>query len=180
MRRTWGSCLRRVTARDCFSARAWRVAARATVVPCRISIPTNTKDATTAMNPSFSRIALPDFDSTTEHNAPSPGAMNRPGARCDAPGRMELRLPSAILARLGGQQQDRFAAVQSDASARTSGSTPRQNTTHKAPELRPGAWCDAPGRIRTCDLRIRSPLLYPAELRAPETRALGPRRKKKT
>ena len=25
---------------------------------------------------------------------------------------------------------------------------------------------DAPGRIRTCDLRIRSPLLYPAELRA--------------
>ena len=23
-----------------------------------------------------------------------------------------------------------------------------------------------PGRIRTCDLRIRSPLLYPAELRA--------------
>lgn len=26
--------------------------------------------------------------------------------------------------------------------------------------------CGAPGRIRTCDLRIRSPLLYPAELRA--------------
>ena len=25
-----------------------------------------------------------------------------------------------------------------------------------------------PGRIRTCDLRIRSPLLYPAELRAPK------------
>ena len=25
----------------------------------------------------------------------------------------------------------------------------------------------APGRIRTCDLRIRSPLLYPAELQAP-------------
>ena len=25
-----------------------------------------------------------------------------------------------------------------------------------------------PGRIRTCDLRIRSPLLYPAELRAPQ------------
>jgi hypothetical protein len=24
----------------------------------------------------------------------------------------------------------------------------------------------APGRIRTCDLRIRSPALYPAELRA--------------
>ena len=24
----------------------------------------------------------------------------------------------------------------------------------------------APGRIRTCDLRIRSPLLYPAELQA--------------
>ncbi|SVD90104.1 uncharacterized protein METZ01_LOCUS442958, partial [marine metagenome] len=23
--------------------------------------------------------------------------------------------------------------------------------------------------IRTCDLRIRSPLLYPAELRAPDT-----------
>ena len=28
----------------------------------------------------------------------------------------------------------------------------------------------APGRTRTCDLRIRSPLLYPAELRAPEAR----------
>ena len=28
---------------------------------------------------------------------------------------------------------------------------------------------NAPGRIRTCDLRIRSPLLYPAELRAPDT-----------
>ena len=26
-----------------------------------------------------------------------------------------------------------------------------------------------PGRIRTCDLRIRSPLLYPAELRAPDS-----------
>ena len=26
--------------------------------------------------------------------------------------------------------------------------------------------CYAPGTIRTCDLRIRSPLLYPAELRA--------------
>ena len=25
---------------------------------------------------------------------------------------------------------------------------------------------NAPGRIRTCDLRIRNPLLYPAELRA--------------
>ncbi len=25
---------------------------------------------------------------------------------------------------------------------------------------------NTPGRIRTCDLRIRSPLLYPAELRA--------------
>lgn len=29
----------------------------------------------------------------------------------------------------------------------------------------------APGRIRTCDLRIRSPLLYPAELRAPRRSA---------
>jgi hypothetical protein len=27
----------------------------------------------------------------------------------------------------------------------------------------------APGMIRTCDLRIRSPLLYPAELRGPIT-----------
>ena len=26
---------------------------------------------------------------------------------------------------------------------------------------------DAPGRTRTCDLRIRSPLLYPAELQGP-------------
>jgi hypothetical protein len=33
---------------------------------------------------------------------------------------------------------------------------------------------NAPGRTRTCDLRIRSPLLYPAELRAPQARALGP------
>ena len=33
---------------------------------------------------------------------------------------------------------------------------------------RPGATegANAPGRTRTCDLRIRSPLLYPAELRA--------------
>src|SRR3954463_14860633 len=27
-------------------------------------------------------------------------------------------------------------------------------------------FCGAPGRIRTCDQRIRSPTLYPAELRA--------------
>jgi hypothetical protein len=27
-------------------------------------------------------------------------------------------------------------------------------------------WDGTPGRIRTCDLRIRSPLLYPAELQA--------------
>ena len=32
---------------------------------------------------------------------------------------------------------------------------------------------NAPGRTRTCDLRIRSPLLYPAELRAPETAGFG-------
>ncbi len=29
------------------------------------------------------------------------------------------------------------------------------------------AFSGTPGRIRTCDLRIRSPLLYPAELQAP-------------
>ena len=29
-----------------------------------------------------------------------------------------------------------------------------------------GSETNAPGRIRTCDLRIRNPLLYPAELRA--------------
>ena len=35
----------------------------------------------------------------------------------------------------------------------------------------------APGRIRTCDLRIRSPLLYPAELRGPRgTRGVPPGR----
>ena len=32
----------------------------------------------------------------------------------------------------------------------------------------PFHWHGAPGRIRTCDLRIRSPLLYPAELQAHE------------
>ena len=32
------------------------------------------------------------------------------------------------------------------------------------PVVSPSA--NAPGRIRTCDLRIRNPLLYPAELRA--------------
>ncbi len=30
-----------------------------------------------------------------------------------------------------------------------------------------------PSRIRTCDLRIRSPLLYPAELWAPMTSVYG-------
>jgi hypothetical protein len=30
----------------------------------------------------------------------------------------------------------------------------------------------APGRTRTCDLRIRSPLLYPAELQGPAGRSL--------
>ena len=34
----------------------------------------------------------------------------------------------------------------------------------------------APGRIRTCDLRIRSPLLYPAELRGPRGTRVGPAR----
>ena len=34
----------------------------------------------------------------------------------------------------------------------------------------------APGRIRTCDLRIRSPLLYPAELRGPRGTREGPAR----
>ena len=29
-----------------------------------------------------------------------------------------------------------------------------------------GCFISTPGRIRTCDLRIRSPLLYPTELRA--------------
>ena len=28
------------------------------------------------------------------------------------------------------------------------------------------AFMNTPGRIRTCDLRIRNPLLYPTELRA--------------
>ena len=37
-----------------------------------------------------------------------------------------------------------------------------------APEIYSGAHFNAPGRARTCDLWIRSPLLYPAELRAPE------------
>jgi hypothetical protein len=32
--------------------------------------------------------------------------------------------------------------------------------------IKTGIFNGAPGRIRTCDLRIRSPLLYPAELRA--------------
>jgi hypothetical protein len=34
----------------------------------------------------------------------------------------------------------------------------------------------APGRIRTCDPRIRSPLLYPAELQALESNAAVGRR----
>jgi hypothetical protein len=34
------------------------------------------------------------------------------------------------------------------------------------------AFSSAPGRIRTCDPRIRSPLLCPAELRARETKLL--------
>ena len=46
---------------------------------------------------------------------------------------------------------------------------------HKAENVAPSVPDDqgtprsegAPGRIRTCDRRIRSPVLYPAELRAP-------------
>lgn len=34
-------------------------------------------------------------------------------------------------------------------------------------EMHPLVLYGTPGRIRTCDLRIRSPLLYPAELQAP-------------
>src|SRR3989339_814708 len=37
----------------------------------------------------------------------------------------------------------------------------------------------APDRIRTCDLRLRRPVLYPAELRAPcarDIRTIGPRK----
>ena len=41
-------------------------------------------------------------------------------------------------------------------------------TLNWAPEIYSGAHFNAPGRARTCDLWIRSPLLYPAELRAPE------------
>ena len=36
---------------------------------------------------------------------------------------------------------------------------------HAGRSVSPGL--SAPGRIRTCDRRIRSPMLYPAELRAP-------------
>ena len=45
------------------------------------------------------------------------------------------------------------------------GSRHLEHLTHaKAPLC--GAVCDAPDRIRTCDLRFRRPTLYPAELRA--------------
>ena len=37
----------------------------------------------------------------------------------------------------------------------------------KVEKLRNSSGFGAPGRIRTCDLKIRSLLLYPAELRAP-------------
>ena len=42
------------------------------------------------------------------------------------------------------------------------------NPIQKAPERLTGSFgCNGtPGRIRTCDLRIRSPLLYPTELLA--------------
>lgn len=33
---------------------------------------------------------------------------------------------------------------------------------------------NAPGRIRTSDLRFRKPMLYPAELRAPRTGMVSP------
>ncbi len=46
----------------------------------------------------------------------------------------------------------------------------RTNTgqTKKLPAKIPKSleFCGTPGRIRTCGLRIRSPALYPAELRA--------------
>src|SRR5262249_19658061 len=43
------------------------------------------------------------------------------------------------------------------------------------------AWCQplskrstTPGRTRTCDRRFRKPLLYPPELRGPESKRIGP------
>ena len=41
-----------------------------------------------------------------------------------------------------------------------------QLTSHQRFTCKAGYSRSTPGRIRTCDLRIRSPLLYPAELRA--------------
>ena len=56
-------------------------------------------------------------------------------------------------------------------------SPPRQKNSHffLCDNLLPfcvesgGFYGSAPGRARTCNLRIRSPALYPVELRAPET-----------
>ena len=54
----------------------------------------------------------------------------------------------------------------------TAGTTTRGSTTELRPPLKPHPpppqeGVGAPGRTRTCDLRLRRPLLYPAELRAP-------------
>src|SRR5215210_1352059 len=47
----------------------------------------------------------------------------------------------------------------------------RANSSHAlGPPAFAGRSRNAPGRIRTCDLRIRSPPLYPAELQGPVSR----------
>jgi len=63
-------------------------------------------------------------------------------------------------------------------SAGHSPTTPSSETVNRTSAVN-NAVSNTPGRIRTCDLRIRNPLLYPTELRAqPPPRGLGPLKKR--
>ena len=100
--------------------------------------------------------------------------LQYPAAPCQALSSKNFRIPPAPrgvrAARLGARRILRLAAEiatpVSELSRKSSGPAPgpaqNRGPGHKAPTL-PYSY-GAPSRIRTCDHRIRSPVLYPAEL----------------
>ena len=102
--------------------------------------------------------------------------LQYPAAPCQALSSKNFRIPPAPrgvrAARLGARSILRLSAEIatpfSELSRKSSGPAPgpaqNRGPGHKAPTL-PYSY-GAPSRIRTCDHRIRSPVLYPAELRA--------------
>ncbi len=77
-------------------------------------------------------------------------------------GRLSYLTPSLQFLRRG-------SAATSYAPSRTRRRSAAATLSALAREL-PPATSYAPGRTRTCDPRLRRPVLYPAELRAPDTR----------